>query len=266
GRPGIDRRGASSWRFAFTGRRAAQGRRDAARRGEGVSERIFIIGAGKVGRGLAFAFRSVGLQVLGVHARTPRDGATTSGEYPRVMSEANVIILAVSDSELNEACHNLAMVAREKRSPVTHGTIVLHTSGTVTPPAIEELRSAGSPSGTFHPLAPFSTAERGAAALHDGWVGIDGDPTACAAAAARGGDRRPDGEHSAEREGTVSCGGRDGVQFSGRACCACRSHSDPRGRRGTVGGTGSAAAHGRLGVQSRARLAAQRSHGTGSAW
>lgn len=147
-----------------------------------MSERIFIIGAGKVGRGLAYAFRSAGLQVLGVHARTPREGATTSGEYPHVMGEANVIILAVSDSELNEACHTLALVAREKGSPVTHGTIVLHTSGTVTPPALEELRNAGSPCGTFHPLAPFSTAERGAAALHDGWVGIDGDPTACAAA------------------------------------------------------------------------------------
>lgn len=147
-----------------------------------MSERIFIVGAGKVGRGLAFAFRSAGLQVLGVHARTPREGATTSGEYPRVMSEANVIILAVSDSELNDACHNLAIVAQDKKSPLTHGTVVLHTSGTVTPPAIEELRGAGSPCGTFHPLAPFSTAERGAAALRDGWVGIDGDATACSAA------------------------------------------------------------------------------------
>ena len=147
-----------------------------------MSERVFIIGAGKVGRGLAHAFRTAGLQVLGVHARTPRDGATTSGPFPRAMGEANVVIIAVSDSALNDVCHSLAVTAREKGSPLTHGTIVLHTSGTVSPPALEELRAAGSPSGTFHPLAPFSTAERGASALHDGWVGIDGDPTACAAA------------------------------------------------------------------------------------
>lgn len=147
-----------------------------------MSERVFIIGAGKVGRGLAHAFRSAGLQVLGVHARTPRDGATTSGPYPKVMSEANVIVIAVSDVALNDVCHALAVTAREKGSPFTHGTIVLHTSGTVSPPAIEELRAAGSPSGTFHPLAPFSTAERGASALRDGWVGIDGDPIACATA------------------------------------------------------------------------------------
>jgi predicted short-subunit dehydrogenase-like oxidoreductase (DUF2520 family) len=98
------------------------------------------------------------------------------------MGEANVVIIAVSDSSLNDVCHSLAITAREKKSPLTRGTIVLHTSGTVTPSALDELRAAGSPCGTFHPLAPFSTAERGAAALRDGWFGIDGDPTACAAA------------------------------------------------------------------------------------
>lgn len=147
-----------------------------------MSERVFIIGAGNVGRGLAHAFRSARLQVLGVHARTPRDGATTSGPYPKVMSEANVVIIAVTDSALNDVCRSLAITAREKGSPLTRGTIVLHTSGTVAPPALDELRAAGSPCGTFHPLAPFSTAERGASALHDGWVGIDGDAIACATA------------------------------------------------------------------------------------
>jgi predicted short-subunit dehydrogenase-like oxidoreductase (DUF2520 family) len=147
-----------------------------------LSERVFIVGAGRVGRGLAEAFRGAGLQVVGVHARTPRDGAATSGPYPKVMSEANVVIIAVSDTALNDVCHSLAVIAREKDSPLTRGTIVLHTSGSVTPPALEELRTAGCPAGTFHPLAPFATSERGAAAMRDGWVGIDGDPTACATA------------------------------------------------------------------------------------
>ena len=147
-----------------------------------MSERVFLIGAGKVGRGLAHAFRSAGLQVLGVHARSARDGATSTGPLPRVMSEANVVILAVSDPSLNDACHDLALAARGRSSPLTLGTIVLYTSGSATPPALEELRVAGSPCGTFHPLAPFSTPERGASSLRDGWVGIDGDPIACATA------------------------------------------------------------------------------------
>ncbi len=98
------------------------------------------------------------------------------------MTEANVVVVAVSDSSLNDACHELALAARGRSSPLTHGTIVLYTSGGVTPTALDELRAAGSPCGTFHPLAPFSTAERGASAMRDGWVGIDGDPTACATA------------------------------------------------------------------------------------
>jgi predicted short-subunit dehydrogenase-like oxidoreductase (DUF2520 family) len=98
------------------------------------------------------------------------------------MSEANVVIVAVSDTALDEVCHDLAVLAQQKGSPLAHGTIVLHTSGTVSPPALEELRAAGSPAGTFHPLAPFATAERGESAMRDGWVGIDGDPIACSAA------------------------------------------------------------------------------------
>ena len=144
-----------------------------------MSERAFVIGAGRVGRGLAQAFRSAGLQVLGVHARTAREGATTSGPLPRVMSEANVIVVAVSDTSLDEVCHELAVAARA-RGPLTPGTVVLYTSGSVTPGALGELRAAGSPCGTFHPLAPFASAERGATILRDGWVGIDGDPMACA--------------------------------------------------------------------------------------
>ena len=144
-----------------------------------MSERAFVIGAGRVGRGLAQAFRSAGLQVLGVHARTPREGATTSGVLPRSMSEANVIVIAVSDTSLEAACHDLAVVARS-RGTFTPGTVVLYTSGSVTPDALNELRAAGSPCGTFHPLAPFASAERGATILRDGWVGIDGDPMACA--------------------------------------------------------------------------------------
>ncbi|MEO6777898.1 MAG: DUF2520 domain-containing protein [Gemmatimonadaceae bacterium] len=147
-----------------------------------MSERVFIIGAGKVGRGLAHAFRTVGVQILGVHARTAREGATSSGHYPAALGDASVVVVAVSDSALNDVIQSLAALARAKHSPLTRGTVVLHTSGTATPPALELLRAAGSPCGTFHPLAPFATAEGGASALRDGWVGIDGDATACAAA------------------------------------------------------------------------------------
>jgi len=145
-----------------------------------VSERIFVIGAGKVGRGLALAFRNAHLDVLGVHGRTGREGATSSGAFPPSLGEANVVIVAVSDPSLDDVLAQLATARSQHK--FGHGTVVLYTSGGRTPQTLEALRTAGVPVGTFHPLAPFPTSERGAAALHDGWVGIDGDATACATA------------------------------------------------------------------------------------
>lgn len=145
-----------------------------------MSERVFIVGAGKVGRGLALALRSAHVDVIGVHGRTAHEGTTSSGAFPASLGEANVVIVAVSDPALEEVLTRLA--AAKTAHQLAHGSVVLYTSGGTTPRELEALRSAGVPSGTFHPLAPFATAERGAAALHDGWVGIDGDATACATA------------------------------------------------------------------------------------
>lgn len=144
-----------------------------------MSERVFILGAGKVGRGLALAFRSAHIDVVAVHGRTPRDGAT-SGALPPVLGEANVVIVAVSESSLDDVLTQLASEKTAHR--LAHGAVVLYTSGGATPRAVDTLRGVGVATGTFHPLAPFPTPERGAAALRDGWVGIDGDATACATA------------------------------------------------------------------------------------
>lgn len=145
-----------------------------------MSERVFIVGAGKVGRGLALAFRSAHLDVIGVHGRVPHEGATSAGALPVSLAEANVVIVAVSELSLEDVLTQLA--AAKSAHQLAHGSVVLYTSGGSVPRALDALRTAGVPAGTFHPLAPFATPERGAAALHDGWVGIDGDATACATA------------------------------------------------------------------------------------
>ncbi len=159
-----------------------------------MSERLLIVGGGKVGRGLASAFRSGGLNVLGVHARTPREGATSSGPITDALNnalnarlltalgDANVIIIAVAENAIDSVCRDLLATLRTRPRAMAQGTVVLNTSGTVTPESYSELRRLGFPCGTFHPLAPFATPERGAAAVRDGWIGIEGDATACATA------------------------------------------------------------------------------------
>ncbi len=147
-----------------------------------MSERVFIIGAGKVGRGLARAFRASGVTVIGLHARSATEEATSVGEYPATMSDANVIIIAVRDADIDTVCASLATVMRTHPRRIGRGTVVLHTSGTADPYNFRLLRDLGLAAGTFHPLVPFATPERGAQLVREAWVGIDGDATACSAA------------------------------------------------------------------------------------
>ena len=129
-----------------------------------MSDRVFIVGAGRVGRGLARAFRASGVvSVIGLHARRPTDDATSSGVYPAVLTNANVILVAVRDAEIEEVCRTLLVAEphdtggggaeSQGRAQLAHGTVILHTSGVVDPLAYDVLRTRGMSTGTFHPLS-----------------------------------------------------------------------------------------------------------------
>jgi len=143
-----------------------------------VSERVFIIGAGRVGQGLARAFRLGGVDLVGLHGRRPLDMATSSGPVPHTVSSANVVILAVRDEQIDDAVAELL----SGRSPlVAPSAVVLHTSGTAEPASFADLAARGIAAGTFHPLVPFVRPDRAPELLHGAWVGIDGAPAARAA-------------------------------------------------------------------------------------
>lgn len=151
-----------------------------------MSERVFVVGAGRVGRGLALAISRAAAAggaatLLGVHGRELRDGASTAGAYPPALADANVIVIAVPDAEIEGVARSLHPAHLAPAARPRHGTAVLHTSGIAAPAALDELRGAGLTCGTFHPLVPFPSPERGARHLVDGWIGIDGDAAACAA-------------------------------------------------------------------------------------
>jgi len=67
-----------------------------------VSERVFIIGPGHVGRGLARAFRASGIEVVGLHGKRPSGVATSTGALPKELAAANVVVLSVRDPQLDE--------------------------------------------------------------------------------------------------------------------------------------------------------------------
>lgn len=141
-----------------------------------MSERVFIVGPGHVGRGLSRAFRASGIQLIGLHGKRPSGIATSTGPFPQEISTANVIIVAVRDAQLDAAIDELAAAASTRL--LTPGTVVLHTSAIADPPALAALRDKGFAAGTFHPLVPFTDPEASADLLRRGWIGVDGDNAA----------------------------------------------------------------------------------------
>jgi predicted short-subunit dehydrogenase-like oxidoreductase (DUF2520 family) len=144
-----------------------------------VSERVLIIGAGQVGRGLFTAFRVSGIEVLGLHGKRPSAWTTSSGTLPSSISDANTIVLAVRDNQIDDAIAELLNEKeRGKRGRIASGTVVVHTSGAAEPELIPRLTEFGLSGGTFHPLIPFANPDRVPELMKRAYIGIDGDDPA----------------------------------------------------------------------------------------
>ncbi len=141
-----------------------------------MSEHVFVLGAGRAGRGLFRAFRASGVGVVGLHGRRVErePDVITAGILPASIAGASVVIVAVRDAQLDEA---LAEVAG---SAARRDAVVLHASGSAEPRGLTELRARGNPAGTFHPLVPIADPARAAALFRGAWVGVDGDAAAVA--------------------------------------------------------------------------------------
>jgi len=137
-------------------------------------EPIFVMGAGRAGVGLARAFRAAGVEVVGVHGRHEAGGpdGVSVGALPSSLARAAVILVTVRDSQIDEA---LREILAARTAP---NAVVLHASGSTEPAMLEEVRGAGHPAGTFHPLVPLADPARAAEALGAAYIGIDGDEEA----------------------------------------------------------------------------------------
>jgi predicted short-subunit dehydrogenase-like oxidoreductase (DUF2520 family) len=140
---------------------------------------LFVVGAGRAGLGVALAVHAAGGRVLGVHGRRPAElgplGTVSAGALPATVGDADVVLVAVRDRELDAALIEVAG-ARPRA--------VLHASGSAEPAALAALRAGGVPCGTFHPLVPLADPSRAPALLRGAWVGVDGDAGAVHAAEA----------------------------------------------------------------------------------
>ena len=144
-----------------------------------MSERVFILGAGQVGVGLFRAFRAAHVEVVGLHSRRPSPVATSSGHLPSSIGDANTIMVAVRDNQIDDAFAELVdATSTSGRRRLASGTVILHTSGGAEPEMQSRLGDMELGGGTFHPLVPFANPERAPELLRKGWIGIDGDDSA----------------------------------------------------------------------------------------
>lgn len=135
---------------------------------------VFVMGSGRAGTGLARALRAAAVEVAGLHGHHDAGGpdGVTVGPLPATLQRAAVILVTVRDSQIDDALRELL------GAHPAPGSVILHASGGAEPAMLAEVRAAGFPAGTFHPLVPLSDPARAADALRGAYIGIDGDEEA----------------------------------------------------------------------------------------
>jgi predicted short-subunit dehydrogenase-like oxidoreductase (DUF2520 family) len=153
-----------------------------------VSERIVIIGTGRMGLALGAALRASGIvERLIFHGRAheppphPVFDAGPAGEEPAeyrvggvpLPAATTVLLLAVPDDALAEVVWG---TARLGSAPA--GCVALHLSGSLSTDVLAPLHEAGYAVGSLHPLQTAADPRSGAARLSGSWFAVAGEPAA----------------------------------------------------------------------------------------
>jgi predicted short-subunit dehydrogenase-like oxidoreductase (DUF2520 family) len=125
--------------------------------------RVFILGSGKVGRGLAKGLRKAGWPV---QVRAARSGLPTAPIH------ASLLILAVRDAAMPQLTADLV-----RHRLVRRETACVHVAGARGPEMLDALRSVSAGVAQMHPMISFADAEAPPSLLR-GNLHVSGDPVA----------------------------------------------------------------------------------------
>jgi predicted short-subunit dehydrogenase-like oxidoreductase (DUF2520 family) len=140
---------------------------------------VGILGSGRMAQSLGALLVSRSVNVRAVAARnTSRAeearrfiGAELAATIPELSQHADLLLIAVSDSAIEEVAQQVAA------GPVLPRA-VLHTSGAASLEVLAVLHQRGVATGVLHPLQTTPSPERGAAALAGAAYGYGGDDIA----------------------------------------------------------------------------------------
>ncbi|HVH48198.1 MAG TPA: DUF2520 domain-containing protein [Labilithrix sp.] len=125
--------------------------------------KVFILGAGKVGRALAAALRKQGISVT---LRPARKGV------PTARIDASIIILALRERQLGPVAADLAT-----SGVVPRNAVVVHNAGALPAEALDSLRGVCAGIAQMHPMISFASL-KSFPTLTRGNVHVKGEPIA----------------------------------------------------------------------------------------
>jgi predicted short-subunit dehydrogenase-like oxidoreductase (DUF2520 family) len=153
-----------------------------------MSEKITIVGAGRMGLALGAAFRNSGiidrLTYIGRSMEAPPhpmfDGVDAAdylvAPHP-IPAGTSVVLLAVPDGKLSEVAYDVA-----NSGPVPPGCVALHLAGAISTEVLEPLHARGYAVGSMHPLQAIADPWHSGDRLVGVGFGLAGEPAAIAVA------------------------------------------------------------------------------------
>jgi len=141
---------------------------------------VTILGAGRMGQGLAVALGRAGHRV-GLISRSSHPVIAPlrlhTGPREDALREASIVVLAVPDGAITSLAGELAA-----EGGITAHHAVLHLSGLRDREALGPLAETGAALGSLHPLQTVSDPGTAAARFAGAYAGVEGDDRAVAAA------------------------------------------------------------------------------------
>jgi predicted short-subunit dehydrogenase-like oxidoreductase (DUF2520 family) len=144
-----------------------------------VSLRVAVIGAGRMGQGIALALSRSGASVtlLGrVEKPVPPPLTLRIDRWAEACALAEVVLIAVPDAAIGDVASQLLLGGAIRRDHA-----ILHLSGLLDRAALEGLAPTGAGLGSFHPLQTVAEPVTAAERFRGAYAGVEGDAAAITA-------------------------------------------------------------------------------------
>lgn len=146
---------------------------------------ISIIGIGRMGGALAIALSQRGCRIENLVHRSSGNAAAVArliSPAPRQVPSTETVELVSDIVLITSADTEIEDIAAALTNSVLAGSVILHTSGSLSSSVLKPLRASGASLGSMHPLVSISDSVTGSERFAGAYFCIEGDDAAVAAA------------------------------------------------------------------------------------